>query len=89
MNTIISTTLKRLTDTYHYTKKPFNNDQTAIVNKFLTDVKNKLDIDPKICYDILGWCGTVQSSITKKRQAAKKAVRNRKKSVAGSKKVKE
>ena len=85
MNPIVSTTLKSLTDTYHYTKKPFNNEQTAIVNKFLTDIKNKLDIDPKICYDILGWCGTVQSSINQKRKDRKKAVTNRRKSVAGNK----
>jgi hypothetical protein len=85
MNPIVSTTLKRLADTYQYTKKPFNNEQTAIVNKFLSDVKNKLDIDTKICYDILGWCRTVQSSINQKRKAHKTAVRNRKKSAAGNK----
>ena len=85
MNPIVLTTLKRLSDTYHYTKKPFNNDQTAIVNKFLLDVKNKADIDTKICYDILKWCSTLQSAITQKRKAHKKAIRNRKKSVAGNK----
>lgn len=85
MNPIMSTTVARLSDTYAYTERPFNNTQTAIVNGFLTSVRYNLAIDPKICYDILGWCSTVQSAITQKRKAHKKAVQNRKKSVAGNK----